>query len=529
VAVGLTMTARKNDSSRSATPPQVTPRSTEAAVKVSTAIGIVAAMVIAVLVNVVVARHYARWDWTRGGLYTLSDATVETLHGLSEPIVIHVLLSTDDPLELSVRQLLSAYQAETDKLEVRTTDPDRAPAEFLAVQQKYGIVAGRTEDGRIVTDAAIVIVKGDDPFFLTPDDLVEVESADEMRARPRLEEALTGGIRNVLGSESPLVCFSRGHGELPLDFGGTDGLAELRDRLVKNNYRVAEIPTHQEEPTGDPLEGCAVVAVIRPTTAMPDEDAERIERFIEAGGSALFAIGPVPSESGDRLLDLRLDELTALGGVRVRADVVYEQDPTHRNAVEGGAVLLPNIAAHPITAGMQDEAERGLVPMVALASSIEPSNGAIASSPLLVTTEEAFAIDDLTRASPPEAKPGDPKGPIAVATAAERPPLPGKDRGARIVVLSSHTLVMGAIWRNPEFRANAILVGNAMSWLASERTFLDIPPKEAYVAGLSMDEETMSGIFRYVVIYMPLATLLFGVAIHLRRQRSRRGKPASDA
>lgn len=495
------------------------PRSTETSVKVSTAVGIIAAMVATVLVNILVARHYQRWDWTRGGLYTLSDATVETLRGLREPVIVHVLLATDDPLELSVRKLLESYRAETDRLDVRTTDPDRAPAEFLAVQQKYGIVAGRTEDGRIVTDAAIIIVGGDEPFFLTPDDLVEVESEEEMRARPRLEEAITGGIRHVLAGEPPTICFTRGHGELPLDFGGASGLAELHDRLVKNNYRVVEIAPYREEPQGDPLSECKVVAVIRPTTPMAKEDVERVERFVEGGGSALFAIGPVPSESGDKLADLRVDALTALGGVRVRADVVYEQDPTRRKAVEGGEVLLPSIAAHAITRGMQAEADRGLVPVVALASSIEQLSGDVAAAPLLLTTEQAFALDDLSRASPPRPEAGDVRGPIPIATAAERPALPGKERGARVVVLASHTLVMGAIWQNPEFRANAILIGNAVSWLASERAFLDIPPKEAYVAGLNMDEETMGGIFRYVVVYMPLATMLLGVAVHLRRRR----------
>ena len=50
-------------------------------------------MVLAVLVNLLVARHYRRWDWTQGGLYTLSDATVSTLRALEEPIRVYVLLS----------------------------------------------------------------------------------------------------------------------------------------------------------------------------------------------------------------------------------------------------------------------------------------------------------------------------------------------------------------------------------------------------------------------------------------------------
>ena len=76
-------------------------------------------------------------------LYTLSPATLLTLHALGERVQIDVLLSSRDPLANSVKFLLSAYQAETDRLVVRYVDPDRHPADFLALQQKYGIEAGK--------------------------------------------------------------------------------------------------------------------------------------------------------------------------------------------------------------------------------------------------------------------------------------------------------------------------------------------------------------------------------------------------
>ena len=46
------------------------------------AAGVFAAAVILVCANIVVNRFYARWDWTSSGLYTLSQATLETLHSL---------------------------------------------------------------------------------------------------------------------------------------------------------------------------------------------------------------------------------------------------------------------------------------------------------------------------------------------------------------------------------------------------------------------------------------------------------------
>ena len=117
---------------------------TSRTLKVLSATGVFAAAVIAVCVNVLVARFYQRWDWTSRGLYTLSSATLETLHGLDDQLSVVVLLGKSDPLTLSVRHMLTSYGAETQQLDVRFVDPDRNPAEFLALQQKYGIAASFT-------------------------------------------------------------------------------------------------------------------------------------------------------------------------------------------------------------------------------------------------------------------------------------------------------------------------------------------------------------------------------------------------
>ena len=122
--------------------------------------GVLAAGVIAVCVNVLTHRFYKRWDWTESGLYTLSQATLQTLHSLADPVEVIVFLSASDPLNLSVQHMLSAYGAETKLLRPRYVDPDRSPAEFLALQKEYGINAGKTEDGRVITDASLVIARG---------------------------------------------------------------------------------------------------------------------------------------------------------------------------------------------------------------------------------------------------------------------------------------------------------------------------------------------------------------------------------
>src|SRR3954466_12340087 len=91
------------------------------------ALGVLGAALLAVNLNVLVARWYKRWDLTADRLYTLSAATLKTLHALDRPLSITVFLGRADPLNVSVRQMLIQYRAETSKLSVKFVDPDQNP------------------------------------------------------------------------------------------------------------------------------------------------------------------------------------------------------------------------------------------------------------------------------------------------------------------------------------------------------------------------------------------------------------------
>ena len=124
-------------SSAAAPPPGASGRPVHTrSVKWFSALGVLAAVVLAVNANVLTARFYKRWDVSSGGLYTLSPATVSILHDLRDPVTLTILLARTDPLLPPLRQLLVGYGAETSKLDVKYLDPEQNPAEFAAVQQK---------------------------------------------------------------------------------------------------------------------------------------------------------------------------------------------------------------------------------------------------------------------------------------------------------------------------------------------------------------------------------------------------------
>ena len=72
----------------------------------------------------------------------------------------------------------------------------------------------------------------------------------------------------------------------------------------------------------------------------------------------------------------------------------------------------------------------------------------------------------------------------------------------------------------------AVLTGNIVSWVVSKPPIVDVPAKITPAATLRITEGSLSEILRYVLVFMPAAALLLGLAVYLRRRsRDDRVKP----
>ena len=498
---------------------------TELSTKVGASLGVVAALVLAVLVNILAARHYKRWDFSSGGQFTLSQATLDTLRNLSQPVRLIVLLSKDAPLGVSVEEMLTGYRAETQQLELEYVDPDRDQARLVEIQKKYGLVAGE-RGGRIVTDAALVAVAGDRHHYVRAEELVEFDLEDDARATPRIEQALTGAIRSVLSTTRPTACFTAGHDEPSLEVGG-EGFAELRERLGKNNLDARSVFGATAEASPDPLAGCDLLVLATPRATVPPEHVAAMRAFVERGGDALFVVGPIPNEGRTSWVHLGVDELLSLAGVAFERDYVFEGDPALRPPRGYGEAFYPRSSPHPATARLRREEEAGLSALVAFAGSLRDLQTGLKPEVLLATGPKAFGVVDYWQRDVPdrELAPAerDKRGPLTIAVATERPKLEGKPRGARLIVVSSATALLGANWRSNDFAGTALFVEGAIAWLTARESFLDIPNRPPVTVNLKLSQDTITSTFWGVVVLMPSIVAGLGVLVFVRRRRRPEG------
>ncbi len=496
--------------------------------------GVVAAIVLAAITNVISARHFTRWDWTASKRWSLSPATVETLQSLEQRVDVWAIAGAGDPLEQSLKQLLVSYRSRSSRLDVHWVDPDRDAVQLVDLQRRFGLEAGRTEDGRVAADAVVIVASGDKHWFLTPQDLFEAAS-DDVHVKPREERALTQAIRSVLGGGKSRLCFTTGHGELSLEPGKDERewLGGLRDLLEKGNYELASADATAPG-LHEPFAECTVVVIAGARSPFAPTEANRLRTWLLEGGSLLAAVGPMEAGTDTGMALSGLDEVLSPFGIGLDDDLVHVTDPNFVVPDTHGEGFLVSAQPHPVTASLVPSGTDSRPPRVAVffARSLRHVSkpGSASASDLLVTGEGAFAKKSIVGASgwtdAPTREPSDPSGPFVLAMASERPPPSASaPHGPRVVVIGSRFALAEDNWRQPRpLHGAAFFVDSSLSWLAARPELVDVPDKAQVAAGIRVSEGGRDEVRRYVLVLMPLAAMLLGVAVWAWR-RSSENKP----
>jgi ABC-type uncharacterized transport system involved in gliding motility auxiliary subunit len=491
---------------------------------------IVAAAFILVVTNFLGARHYTRWDVTESQRYSLSAATLETLSHLKEPVQVWVLLHSSDPMRLSLRQTLIAYEAASSKVEVHLVDPDRDPAAFADAKQRFKMDEGRTAGASVVSDSPAVVAQGDRHWFISHSDLLDLEKADDLRAKPKEERALTGAIRNVTRGTKSRLCFVQGHGERELTDASPDGLSFLQTLLEKDNYELVSMDS-QASQAQDLFKPCTVVLIPGPRAPFSKEEEARLRAYLLSGGNALLAVGPLNADTDSGLTRPNLSNVTKPFGIDFDEDLVVETDEKFVLPDSRGIRFLATPKDHVITQALVPLPNRIQLQTVAhFTRSLRavPSVSDAAPLPVLLleTSKSAYGLVSVAGAANwkdvPEKKTTDIAGPLPLAFASERT-LANNGKGPRLVVIGSSSAFLQAHWRvDSTGRGMAMLVENSIAWLASTPQVLDVPERQGVLAGIRITADSKTEIERYVLLYIPLSAVLLGLVVFLFRRSQER-------
>jgi ABC-type transport system involved in multi-copper enzyme maturation permease subunit len=474
-------------------------------------------LVVVLLGNVLAARHYRRLDFTRAGANTLSLRTTEILAALPAPVTAYVLmLPTGQPEDVYplVRDLLQLYQARTPRFRVDFIDVDREADRVRTLAEHFGMSGDDLQEGAVVFE-----LKGPDGTprtrYVPRRDLVESEIDPD--GVPHLktfkgEAAFDGALVGISEARRPLVCFTRGHGELQIDSLTVDGMSDLGQALGRANFQLRTLPGIE---TGVPAE-CNVTVVAGPERPFTPGELAALDALLGRGGRLLVLMGPVldaslhPAPTG-------LEALLGRWGVEPNDGVVFDPAVEMSTSVLGWAVD-EGYGDHPITTPLVG---RRTVWAVARALTPRPRPGE-ASRPGLRVTEllrtgekswEEHNLDTVFR-DPRNLRydeDHDRRGPLAVALAVEAQV---ETQGARLVVLGSKALARN----DHDVYFNRDLLELSVVWLGGTRREVTVAPQAFTQFKLALDAGQLGRVWWVSVVALPLLCLFLGAGVWWRRR-----------
>jgi ABC-2 type transport system permease protein len=485
-------------------------------------VGTALVAVIVVLVNYISARRYERWDLTRDGLFTLSERTGSLLRTLDKPVDLYVFMSSGEPTYQELRELTERYRAKTDKLAVHFVDPDREPARFKLLAEKYGVRAGAQENGQTEAELAALVVSGEKRWSITRDDLVDVDfdslegpkSGEGAKVNVKTEQALSGAIVQVTSGRATRVCVSEGHGEWSLTDSAERSLAAMKEELKRENVELEALATRGKS---ELPRSCDALYVLGPQKAFAEREVDAIKRYVGGGGNVLLALDPVIE--GDAVAESGFEQLAQGYGLRIDRDVVVELDSERLlSASPVEAFVAYDFGSHDIVKPLA--ALRAPV-VLQLARSLGVSGGAVA---LLSASSKAYgekqltqltAGDDLARGT------DDVAPPVVLAAAVDtRPETEGqkKQLGGRLIAIGDSDWIHPQLLQQAQF-ANVDLLSSFTGFLTEREALVSIAPRKIDAQAVMITEDGLFGVFLRVVLLMPLAALVLGVGVWWQRRQ----------
>ncbi len=496
---------------------------------------ILLAALVLVMVNYLAMRHYRRFDWTSGDIYTLSEQTDSVLRSLPRDVEVIVMMSQGDPVFVETREMLERYIAIAGtKLSARYVDPDQDPVEFQHLLEQYPVHRTLTERGQMYVEQVVIVTAGDNNRFVSPSEEF-VGGGDEPVAfgsqpsfnPPKAESAMTSAIYRVVSGRQRIICVTSGHGEWDVQ-GGDRSLTELGERLERFEVELRPVAVSLERTPN--FDECHAVVVAGPRQPFLPEEAAHLERYVlEGGGDMVLLLDPIVERG--RFVPTGLEALTRRLGAQIEANEVVDSEATAPFC--GGGHPTAFIAAAPPPPGSR----RGQPICVARARSVAVLQGREGETFLETISNAAYGEVNAAQLTEPSRDDADQAGPLILGVAVEqeneaaRTERIGRDReeieaelseedrrGSMVIIVGDSDFLARTYWQNSQL-SNLELSLGLFNTVADNQVLVAQPPREVERLQLSLTDSQLMMTFLIFVLGLPLIGVAAGVSMWWTRRQ----------
>jgi ABC-type uncharacterized transport system involved in gliding motility auxiliary subunit len=456
---------------------------------------IVLVLAILGLANYFLSKNNYRMDFTAAKLHSLSDQSITVLKNLKTDIAFKCFFREGNYGRAALQNLLKIYAYHSGKVKVEFIDPDKNPG----LVKRYDV----TQDGTTIIEA------GD----------------KESRITTTTEEDVTNALIKATRARKKVIYFLEGHGEESVEESGDNGYATIKTELEKLGYEVKK----QTLALADRFpQDCALLVVPGPQKDLLPNEYETVRTYLKDGGRVLFMVDPETSTSLPAFLaeygfklenDIVVDTVSRLLGGDYFMPVVSEYETHAITDKFGYATFFP--FARSVETG---EAKPEGATLTALAKTspnswserqldqkeVKFTPDKDKQGPITLAVVSTFKTKSAEPSAPPaEAKPGEPAaaGPTAKPEAAEKE--------ARIAVIGDSDFVKNRYYG---LSGNGNFCLNVANWLTEEADLIAIQPKTQTPRTIQLTPSQGRLLFLTSVFILPLAVLLLGLTVWLRRR-----------
>ena len=451
-------------------------------------------LAIAIMVNVLAGSlptTLTQIDTSSTELFTISEQTEKIVKSLDEDVTIYWIVQSGYE-DATLETMLSYYEGLNNKLDVVKKDPDVYPTfatKYTDTVENNSLV--------VVTDSKYRYVSSSDIYEYDYSNYYTTGTYDVSFAG---ENAITSAINYVVSDNIPKVYYLTGHGESELS-------TELEDAITRDNIDIEELSLLSVEAVPEDTDAILIYA---PQTDISEDEKEKLLTYLQTGGNMILLSNP----PADGALE-NLEALMEYYGVSAAEGIVVEGDSGY-SYWGMPYYLLPEIKSHTITEALISGGYYTLVPIAqGLVVSDELRDG-LSVTKLLTTSDNAYSKTAGYYMETYDKEDGDIDGPFSLAVAITE--TVDDTEETNIVWISSAYLVDDGI-NEYVSGGNHDFFLNALNWMCEKEESISIRSKSLSYEYLTMDSETSSSLSIVMIGVIPVAYLLIGIVVWVRRKR----------
>ena len=443
-------------------------------------------LAILIVVNVlasILPGNLTKYDISSTKLYSITSNTKAVVNALKKDVKIYWIVQADKEDDV-IENLLEKYESLSDHIEVVKKNPDVYPT----FTDKY-----TSEE---VPNNSLIVECGDknryisyNDIYVTQTDATGYSSSSSFDG----EGAITSAIDYVISDKLPKIYVLEGHGEAELP-------ETFSKQIERENMQTESFSLLNEDKVPEDADAILIYA---PTSDISAEEKEILADYVANGGKMMVAAGPTENGSLTNLYSLLSDY-----GVETTDGIVVEEDREHY-AFQQPYILLPDLQSSDITDPLIEENYYAILP-IAQGLTVKDTAGRVTE--LLTTSDTAFSKKAGYNLETYEKEEGDTDGPFALAVSIDA------DNDGQIVWFSS-SLFLEDMYNSYSSGANLDMGMNALYSLVGERDAVSIRSKSLNYNYLTIDESTSSLLKTMMIGVFPLAFIVTGIVVIVRRRR----------